>query len=162
MEESKGLTIQVQFDKMADSDGDSDAENDTDVANTSASKSVVRHNSANKPSPTEPAKAIQMVTGFQEFNPRVAAPAPVPQPPPPVATAPVSSWTAAPIMTTMPVGQWGSEAFTPAPPAHWSHQQEQHQPLVEPYVIGTWAPPADPQPAQQSWAGGEWASDPGC
>ena len=132
-------------------DDDSDAENDTDVANTTSSstKQIVKNNSSSKLS--------EVVTGFQEFHPTIH----MPQQQVPVVTAPANSWTT-PIMTTLPVTQWTNEPpppFTQTQPAHWSHQQEQHQPLVDTYVIGTWGQPSDPTP-QQNWTG-DWSNDTG-
>jgi hypothetical protein len=84
----------------------------------------------------------------------------------PVEAAPVSNWTSS-IMTTMPIGQWSSEPpphnFTQPQPAHWSHQQEQHQPLVDHFVIGSWQQP-DQQQQQQQWGGESmqsWSNDTG-
>ena len=70
----------------------------------------------------------------------------------PVEVVPTSSW-APPIMTTMAVGQWTTDppphTYTQPQPAHWSHQQEQHQPMLDHFVIGSWAPEQQQQQQQQ-------------
>ena len=165
-EESKGLKIEVQFDKMANDD--SDAENDTDVANaasstittSTAAKGIVKNNSFNKLAETA-------ATGFQEFNPlggssHGTAVTHVPHQHQQVPVVTANSWTA-PIMTTLPVAQWANDpapAFSQTQPAHWSHQQDQHhQPMMDPFSIGTWGQPTEPaQP--QSWTG-DWSNEAG-
>lgn len=140
---------------------DSDAENDTDVANSATStfaKDVSKTNNSSS-------KLAESVTGFREFNPLGSHSAVVTQLPQqhqqvPVVTA--NSWTA-PIMTTLPVAQWASDPtppFSQPQPASWTHQQDQHhQPMLDPFSIGTWGQPADPA-QQQSWTG-DWSNEAG-
>jgi len=158
-EESKILKIEVQFDKMVGDE--SDSENDTNVAKTtttttappSVTKPTVRANS--------PVKQSEAPTGFLEFNPQRSTGTVYHQPPQPVPVVTANSWTTGPIMTTLPVAQWASEpspSFSQTQATHWSHQQE-HQPLVDPFSIGTWGQPSEPAP-QHNWTG-DWSNDGG-
>ena len=161
-EESKGLTIEVQFDKMENEEESGEDENDVDPPKTIEKTQKNNINTI----PTTQSNEVQ--TGFQNFNPQQQQ-LPITQhlqQQLPVEAIPVTSWTT-PIMTTMPVGQWSNDPppFTQTQPAHWSHQQEQHQPLVDHhYVIGSWGQPTEQQQQQQQWAGDSmqsWTNDTG-
>lgn len=162
-EESKGLTIEVQFDKMEDEEEICEDENGADLPTTT------KKNNINKISTALSNANDEVHSGFLEHNSQQRQPPVVAQhlqQQLQVEATPVNSWTA-PFMTTLPVGQWSNEppAFTQTQPAHWSHQQEQHQPLVDHYVIGSWVQPQEQQQQQQQqWAGNSmqsWTNDTG-
>ena len=172
-EQHKGLTIEVQFDKLADDNDSTDGDEPTPPVQKPVEQQATQQFQQEQQRRTS---TQEIQTNFQEMPllPQLANPVvsqallqqQIQQQQLPVEAAPVSSWTS-PIMTTMPIGQWSSEPpphnFTQTQPAHWSHQQEQHQPLVDHFVIGSWQQP-DQQQQQQQWGGESmqsWSNDAG-
>ncbi len=78
------------------------------------------------------------------------------------------SWQPMPVVHGVPVSNWQAEQY---PQDHqdqqqWSLQQgQQNQQMEQPFVIGTWGQPAEPQQQRQQWAAQEtyqaWPNDAG-